>query len=150
MQAYKGSKNMNLIFCKFKKAQKAWNSFFFFKPKKLKKHESNFYEAVKSSKWLKTASKDPVLFPGKCSSFWTESVRANIPAHCILDTSINKCFITKEVLMRGEKRFATLNCHILLFTDSELANFGFSLYVLSLQIQKQVNLFLYVPGSWAW
>ena len=65
----------------FKRCQKAWNSFFC-KPKKLKTHESNFYEAVKLSKSLKTASKDPVLVPGKCSSFWTESGQAPIPKHC--------------------------------------------------------------------
>ena len=59
---------MNLIFCKFKKSQKAWNSFFC-QPKKLKTHESNFYEAVKLSKSLKTASKDPVSVSGKCRSF---------------------------------------------------------------------------------
>ena len=74
---------MNLVFRKFKKAQKAWNSFFC-KPKKLKTHESNFYEAVKLSKSLKTASKDPVLVPGKCSSFGTESGKGIIPKHCTL------------------------------------------------------------------
>ena len=55
---------------------------FFCKPKKLKKHESNFYEAVKLSKSLKTASKDPVLVPGKCSSFWTESGRHQFQQDC--------------------------------------------------------------------
>ena len=73
MQAYKGSKNMNLIFASLKKLPKSMEFIFFCKPKKLKAHESNFYEAVKLSKSLKTASKDPVLVPGKCSSFWTES-----------------------------------------------------------------------------
>ena len=63
-------KSMNLIFASLKR---------------LKKHEYDFYEAVKLSKSLKTASKDPLLFPGKCSSFWTESVKAPIPAHCILE-----------------------------------------------------------------
>ena len=76
-------KNMNLIFCKFKKAQKTWN--FFCKPKKLKTHESNFYQNVKLFKSLKTASKDPELVPGKCSSFWTESGWAPISNHCTFE-----------------------------------------------------------------
>ena len=58
---------MNVIFCK---------------PKKLKTHESNFYEAVNLSKSLKTASKDPVLVPGKCSRIGTESGKGIIPKHC--------------------------------------------------------------------
>ena len=64
LQVWKSSKSRQFIFCK---------------PKKLKTHESNFYEAVKLSKSLKTASKDPVLVPGKCSSFWTESGRHQFP-----------------------------------------------------------------------
>ena len=62
---------------------------FFCKPKKLKTHEPNFYEAVKLSKSLKTASKDPVLVPGKCSSFWTESGKGIIPKHCIMSDAKN-------------------------------------------------------------
>ena len=39
---------MNLVFCKFKKAEK--DEFNFYKLKKLKKHEFNFLQACKSSK----------------------------------------------------------------------------------------------------
>ena len=77
-------KSMNLIFASLKK---------------LKKHESDFYEAVKLSKSLKTASKDPLLFPGKCSSFCTESVRAPIPAHCML---LSFCEIFRLVVAEAD------------------------------------------------
>ena len=60
-------KSMNLIFASLKR---------------LKKHEYDFYEAVKLSKSLKTASKDPVWVPGKCSSFETERGKGIIPKHC--------------------------------------------------------------------
>ena len=83
---------MNVIFCKFKKAQTRGFNFLqaskqkiahkTCKPKKLKTHESNFYEAVNLSKSLKTASKDPVLVPGKCSRIGTESGKGIIPKHC--------------------------------------------------------------------
>ena len=74
---------MKSIFCKFLpvKAQKARDSSFC-KRKKLKTHEFNFYEAEKLSMSTKTASKDPVLVPGKCNSFGTESGKRIISKHC--------------------------------------------------------------------
>ena len=66
-----------------KKKLKKHGIHFLCKVKKLKTDESNFYEAVKLSKSLKTASKDPVWVPGKCSSFETERGKGIIPKHCM-------------------------------------------------------------------
>ena len=80
-----------MFFWGLKSSKSMENSFFFFcKPKKLKTHESNFYEAVKLSKSLKTASKDPVWVPGKCSSFETERGKGIIPKHCTVFESLPK------------------------------------------------------------
>ena len=59
---------MNLIFASLKKLKKHGIHFFFCKPKKLKTHESNFYEAVK-------LSKDPI--------FGQKSVKGHINTHYI-------------------------------------------------------------------
>ena len=103
----------------FKRCQKEWNSFFFCKPKKLKKHESNFYEAVKLSKSLKTASKDPVLVPGKCSSFWTESGSAPIPKHCSFG-DFSYIFVIFQVLGRFRNYKLSFECIRISFQRPEL------------------------------
>ena len=58
------------------------------------------------SKSLKIASTDPVLVPGKCSSFWTEDGKGIIPKHCTLNMIIRPI---ENFLERFEKRVSPQN-----------------------------------------